>query len=50
MSLIASTVDSAMDFLSTLIVLGTSRYIEHRDWKWVDPRALELRTFLTLSF
>ncbi|GAA5878521.1 hypothetical protein JCM3774_000096 [Rhodotorula dairenensis] len=33
MSLIASTVDSAMDFLSTLIVLGTSRYIEHRDWK-----------------
>ncbi|GAA5987064.1 hypothetical protein JCM10908_001011 [Rhodotorula pacifica] len=33
MSLIASTVDSAMDFLSTLIVLGTSRYIEHKDWK-----------------
>ncbi|BGP15106.1 hypothetical protein JCM10213_006562 [Rhodosporidiobolus nylandii] len=33
MSLVASTVDSAMDFLSTLIIFGTSRYIEHRDWK-----------------
>uniref|UniRef100_A0A0K3CB66 BY PROTMAP: gi/342320979/gb/EGU12917.1/ putative Cation diffusion facilitator [Rhodotorula glutinis ATCC 204091] n=1 Tax=Rhodotorula toruloides TaxID=5286 RepID=A0A0K3CB66_RHOTO len=33
MSLIASTVDSAMDLLSTVIVFGTSRYLEHRDWK-----------------
>ncbi|GAA6023937.1 hypothetical protein JCM11491_000295 [Sporobolomyces phaffii] len=33
MSLIASTVDSAMDFLSTLIIFGTARYIEHKDWK-----------------
>lgn len=33
MSLIASTVDSAMDLLSTVIIFGTSRYIEHRDWK-----------------
>ncbi|GAA5890932.1 hypothetical protein JCM16303_004798, partial [Sporobolomyces ruberrimus] len=33
MSLIASTVDSAMDFLSTLIIFGTSRFIEHKDWK-----------------
>ncbi|GAA5927434.1 cation diffusion facilitator family transporter [Sporobolomyces koalae] len=33
MSLIASTVDSAMDFLSTLIIFGTSKYIEHKDWK-----------------
>ncbi|GAA5988015.1 hypothetical protein JCM11641_002130 [Rhodosporidiobolus odoratus] len=33
MSLVASTVDSAMDFLSTLIIFGTSKYIEHRDWK-----------------
>ncbi|GAA6042522.1 hypothetical protein JCM8097_004644 [Rhodosporidiobolus ruineniae] len=33
MSLVASTVDSAMDFLSTLIIFGTSKYIEQRDWK-----------------
>lgn len=33
MSLVASTVDSAMDFLSTLIIFGTARYIEHKDWK-----------------
>ncbi|BGO90840.1 hypothetical protein NBRC10512_005208 [Rhodotorula toruloides] len=33
MSLIASTVDSAIDLLSTVIIFGTSRYIEHRDWK-----------------
>ncbi|BGP47288.1 hypothetical protein JCM10450v2_003140 [Rhodotorula kratochvilovae] len=33
MSLIASTVDSAMDFLSTLIIFGTTRYIEHRTWQ-----------------
>ncbi|GAA6064571.1 hypothetical protein JCM10212_006196 [Sporobolomyces blumeae] len=33
MSLIASTVDSAMDFLSTLIIFGTAKYIEHKDWK-----------------
>lgn len=33
MSLIASTVDSAMDFLSTVIIFGTNRVIEHRDWK-----------------
>ncbi|KAK4704243.1 3-oxoacid CoA-transferase, partial [Phenoliferia sp. Uapishka_3] len=39
MSLIASTVDSAMDFLSvrsvlsTVIIWGTSRIIDHKDWK-----------------
>ncbi|GAA5977660.1 hypothetical protein JCM5350_002309 [Sporobolomyces pararoseus] len=33
MSLIASTVDSAMDFLSTLIIFGTAMYIEHKSWK-----------------
>lgn len=33
MSLIASTVDSAMDFLSTVIIFGTNRVIEHKDWK-----------------
>ncbi|GAA5923810.1 hypothetical protein JCM3775_000515 [Rhodotorula graminis] len=33
MSLIASTVDSAMDFLSTLIIFGTTRVIEHRSWQ-----------------
>lgn len=33
MSLIASTVDSAMDFLSTVIIFGTSQVMEHRDWK-----------------
>lgn len=29
MSLIASTVDSAMDFLSTLIIFGTARLVPH---------------------
>lgn len=33
MSLVASTVDSAMDLLSTMIIFGTSRVIEHRSWK-----------------
>ncbi|GAA6014909.1 hypothetical protein JCM10207_002221 [Rhodosporidiobolus poonsookiae] len=33
MSLIASTVDSAMDFLSTLIIFYTSQQIASRDWK-----------------
>lgn len=33
MSLIASTVDSAMDFLSTLIIFGTTRYIQHQSWQ-----------------
>lgn len=33
MSLVASTVDSAMDFLSTLIIFYTSKVIEHKDWK-----------------
>ena len=33
MSLIASTVDSAMDFLSTLIIFGTTRIIEHKSWQ-----------------
>ncbi|SGY78700.1 BQ5605_C008g04917 [Microbotryum silenes-dioicae] len=33
MSLVASTVDSAMDLLSTMIIFGTSRVIEHRTWK-----------------
>ncbi|GAA5928289.1 hypothetical protein JCM1841_001765 [Sporobolomyces salmonicolor] len=33
MSLVASTVDSAMDFISTLIIFGTAKYIEHKDWK-----------------
>lgn len=33
MSLIASTVDSAMDFLSTVIIFGTNRVIEHKSWK-----------------
>ncbi|KAI5474634.1 cation diffusion facilitator [Pseudohyphozyma bogoriensis] len=33
MSLLASTVDSAMDFLSTLIIFGTSKIIEHKSWK-----------------
>lgn len=32
-SLIASTVDSAMDFLSTLILFFTNRIIHHRTWK-----------------
>lgn len=32
-SLLASTVDSAMDFLSTLIIYGTSRVIASRTWK-----------------
>ncbi|GAA5886672.1 hypothetical protein JCM5296_005366 [Sporobolomyces johnsonii] len=33
MSLVASTVDSAMDLLSTLIIYSTAKYIEHKDWK-----------------
>jgi hypothetical protein len=33
MSLIASTVDSAMDFLSTLIIYGTSKVIENKNWR-----------------
>ncbi|KAM0746582.1 hypothetical protein T439DRAFT_360269 [Meredithblackwellia eburnea MCA 4105] len=33
MSLLASTVDSAMDFLSTVIIWGTSKIIEQKDWK-----------------
>ncbi|ORY66963.1 hypothetical protein BCR35DRAFT_282805 [Leucosporidium creatinivorum] len=33
MSLVASTVDSAMDFLSTVIIYGTSRVIATKNWK-----------------
>ncbi|GAA5878251.1 hypothetical protein JCM8547_007540 [Rhodosporidiobolus lusitaniae] len=33
MSLVASTVDSAMDLLSTVIIFFTSQYIDQRDWK-----------------
>lgn len=33
MSLIASTVDSLMDLLSTIIIYGTSRVIERRTWQ-----------------
>ena len=32
-SLLASTVDSAMDLLSTLIIAGTAWWISHEDWK-----------------
>lgn len=32
-SLVASTVDSAMDFLSTFIIFFTNRVIHHRTWK-----------------
>ncbi|KAK4057955.1 hypothetical protein OIO90_001174 [Microbotryomycetes sp. JL221] len=32
-SLVASTVDSAMDFLSTLIIFGTNKVIQHKSWR-----------------
>ena len=32
MSMVASAVDSAMDWLSTAIIFYTGRVIEHRDW------------------
>ncbi|KAK4055623.1 hypothetical protein OIV83_000169 [Microbotryomycetes sp. JL201] len=32
-SLVASTVDSAMDFLSTLIIFGANKVIQHKSWR-----------------
>ncbi|KAL8278319.1 hypothetical protein RQP46_009211 [Phenoliferia psychrophenolica] len=40
MSLIASTVDSAMDFLSTLIIYGTSRIIDHKGKQRMEPMGI----------
>ena len=33
LSIIASLVDSCLDFLSTLIIYSVSRIVAHRDWK-----------------
>lgn len=33
LSVLASLVDSALDFISTLIIYAVSRMIQHKDWK-----------------
>jgi divalent metal cation (Fe/Co/Zn/Cd) transporter len=33
LSVLASLIDSVLDFLSTLIIFGVSRMIQHKDWK-----------------
>ena len=36
LSLLASLVDSSLDFLSTIIIYTVSRIVQHRDWKSRD--------------